>query len=903
MSDGLLPVRPRERRAVFVAFCVLFCVLAAHSLVETARDALFLQALPVERLPWVYLIVAVIGPLIAVVPVEAGGRRGLFAWMLASAATVTGLWWWIGQAGTVPRIVLYVWSGLSISVALVQVWHLVSQRFTVDAAKRVYGVIGAGAVLGAIAGAAAGGALAAELPVRDLLLGAASLYVMGGVCVYWLGEGQPVPFELRSLGIGRDLAAVLADPYAGRLIGLGGIATVAFTLVDYLFKDQVAAQVRPEDLGTWFAGFYTAVNLVALVIQLLLTGAAIRGLGVRRAIAVLPVLLVLAAGGLVGGVGLAAAVALKGAEGSLKHTLHKTAMEVLYVPVSEGLRARTRRVNDLLVIRLSQGAGSLFILGLLGLGGGGRAVAGGVVFLGGVWLAMGWSLRDHYLALFRGILQRGQTQVGAVPTLDLGALEALLQGLNSDDDREVLSSLDLLHQYGRTRLVPSLILFHPSPAVVVRAIDLFGRAGRDDHLPKTLRLAASPDPAVRAAVIRSHPDHSYALRGMQDPDPVVRCTALTALLADGGPQSRSVLPVVEAIVAGGRTEERIALAKALAHQAHGPLQVALLAKLAGAPGAGERAAAASSIAANPVPAHIPTAIRLLATREARPAARRALLASPDAALAALDRALGDRDLAADARIHVPAVIAELASPAAADVLTRWLLAAQSGVLRYRLLRALNRHGNLRPDVPLPTPPLLEVARRSVRDLYLLLDWSLMLEEGVARSPERDTVGGRLLRAMLVDKRKNVEESLFRVLDLLHADDDFEDLWRGALSDDPLRRASSLELLENALPGEFAEPIVAILDRSRDELPRRRRLAPGESFHRPFAHTYDAALGEMLSSASESVLATAAYHVAELGLVALLPALRRVDVARQEHAGPVVVESLRRLESLDVEASA
>ena len=903
MSDGLLPVRPRERRAVFVAFSVLFSVLGAHALVETARDALFLQALPVERLPWVYLIVAVIGPLVAAVPVEAGGRRGLVAWMLTSAATVCGLWWWVGQGATVPRIVLYVWSGLSISVALVQIWHLVSQRFTVDAAKRVYGVIGAGAVLGAIAGSAAGGALASVLPVRDLLLGAAVLYVVGGLCVYWLGQGKPGPFELRSLGLGRDLAAVLADPYAGRLIGLGAIATVAFTLVDYLFKDQVAARIPPEDLGTWFAGFYATVNLIALLIQVLLTGAAIRGLGVRRAIAVLPILLVLGAGGLVGGIGLGAAVLLKGAEGALKHTLHKTAMEVLYVPVSEGLRARTRRVNDLLVIRLAQGAGSLFILGLLGLGGGASAVALGVVLLGVVWLGMGWSLRDHYLALFRGILQRGQTEMGAVPTLDLGALEALLQGLNSDDDREVLSSLDLLHQYGRTRLVPSLVLFHPSPAVVVRAIDLFGRAGRDDHLPKTLRLAASPDPAVRAAVIRSHPDHSYALRGMQDPDPIVRCTALAALLTDGGPQARSVRPVVESIAEGGRVEERIALALALAHQAHGPLQVDLLRKIAAAPGAAERAAAAESIAANPVPTHIPTAIRLLATREARPAARRALIANPEAALAAMDQALGAQDDSGGARIHLPGVIAEMASPAAAEVLTRWLLAARTGVLRYRLLRALNRHWSLRPDLVLPTPPLTEVARRSVQELYMLLDWSLMLEQGVGEVPERDTVGGRLLREMLVDKRKNVEESLFRVLDLLHADDDFEDLWRGALSDDPLRRASSLELLENAVPGDFAEPIIAILDRSRVELPRRRRLAPGEAFHRPLAHTYEAALAEMLTSGSESLLSTSAYHIAELGLVSLLPALRRVDLDRLKHARRVVEDVLTRLGHTAEEASA
>ncbi|MEC7947090.1 MAG: hypothetical protein VX265_05945 [Myxococcota bacterium] len=903
MSDGLLPVRPRERRVVLVAFGVLFCVLGAHALVETARDALFLQALPVERLPWVYLLVALIGPLISAVPFEAGGRRGLVAWLWASAATILGFWWWVGSGGTVPRIALYVWAGLSISVALVQVWHHVSQRFTVDAAKRVYGVIGSGAVLGAIAGSAAGGAVATALPVQHLLIGAAVLYVAAGVCVFWLGEGTPVPLRLRSLGLGRDVAAVLADPYAGRLVGLGAIATVAFTLVDYLFKEQVAANVAPDDLGTWFALFYACVNLVALVVQILLTGATIRGLGVRRAIAVLPVLLLLGAGGIVGGVGILAALVVKGSEGALKHTLHKTAMEVLYVPVDAALRARTRRVNDLLVLRLAQGAGSLFILGLLGLGGGTAAVAVGVVLLSLVWLGLGWGLRDHYLALFRGILQRGPTGVGAVPTLDLGALEALLQALNSDSDAEVLSSLDLLHQYGRTRLVPSLILFHPSPQVVVRALDLFGRAGRADHLPKTLRLAASPDAEIRAAVIRAHPDHSFALRGVQDDDPVVRCTALAALLTDGGPQSRTVRPVVEAIASGGRTEERIALARALAHQAHGPLQVELLRALARAPRAVERAAAAESIAANPVPAHMPAAIQLLATREARRNARAAIVANPEVAIKALDRALGDLELAENVRIHVPAVLAELASPEAAEVLTRWLLGATDGVLRYRLLRALNRHSNLRPDVPLPRPPLAEAVRRSVRDLYLLLDWKLVLEAGIEEDPSRDTPGSALLLQMLRDRRVNVEERLFRVLDLLHEDDDFEDLWRGALSEDPLRRASSLELLENALPSDFASPIIALLDGRGEELPGLRRLAPGEAFHRPLAHTYDAVMREMFTSGSDSVQAIAAWHVGELGLSALLPALAAIDLKRHPTTREVIQNAIARLEGRSAQALA
>ncbi len=902
-TEGLLPVRPAERRAVFAGFGTLFLVLAAHALVETARDALFLSALPVERLPWVYLGVALLGPLLGSVPFEAGGRKGLFAWLFGSAVVLLGLWAWVGAGGAAARVALYLWSGVSVSVALLQAWHLLSQRFALDAAKRVFGVVGAGSVLGAVFGAAAGGAVSRVLPVEHLLLGAAGLYVLAAAASIGLGRGRSTPLRLRSLGVARDLRAVLDHPYARRLVGLAALAAVTSTLVDYLLKEQVVAHVAPGDLGPWFATFYTVTNAVALAVQVLVTGATIRALGVGRAVAVLPALLLLGASGLAAGVGLGAAVLLKGAEGSLKHTLHRTAIEVLFVPVPEELRARTRRVGDLLVLRLAQGAGSVLILGVLALGGGGRVVAGATVLLVIGWLALAVALRGPYLALFRDILRRGGAAVGVVPALDLQILEALIQALDSDDDDEVLAALDLLRQYDRVRVVPSLLLYHPSRPVVVRALDLFAEVGREDHLPKTLQLAASPDPEIRAAVIRSQPDHSFALRGMQDPAPIVRCTALAVLLTDGGPQARSVQPVVQRIVAQGTAEERMALARALAAQPHGPMQVELVARLTAAPTARERAAAAACIAANPVPAHLPAAIRLLGTREARRDARRAIVANGQAAIPALAAALDDPDLPEGVRIHVPAALADVPGPETARVLADRLNQGESGVVRYRILRALNRHNGVRPDVPIPREPLRESVRSAVRSLYVLLDWSIVLDEGVAADPTRRTPGYELLVTLLADKRANVLERLFRALDMLHRDEDFDDLWRGGLSDDPRRRASSIELLEDVLPAEFRDAIVGLVDQSRDELPRLRRLAPGEGFYTPGSDQYVEVLRAMLTAGSDSVQAIAAYHVGERQLVALLPALAAIDLSRHPTTAEVIVHAIEKLEQGPVSGEA
>src|SRR4051812_3125799 len=64
-----------ERRLVLAAFFSLFGILCAQSLIETARDALFLTHLPIGRLPWMYLAMAAL-TFIITRACPASGRMG-----------------------------------------------------------------------------------------------------------------------------------------------------------------------------------------------------------------------------------------------------------------------------------------------------------------------------------------------------------------------------------------------------------------------------------------------------------------------------------------------------------------------------------------------------------------------------------------------------------------------------------------------------------------------------------------------------------------------------------------------------------------------------------------------------------------------------------------------------------
>src|SRR6266496_1628263 len=137
MLRGLTSIRPEERRGAVAAFLTIFGILAAHTLLETARDALFLARLPASRLPWVYLIIAGVAVAISQVPWSRrrAGSLGLPALLLTFAAVTFLFWLTRSWRSPAALYALYVWTGLVGSLAVLQFW-LRSEEHTSELQSR-----------------------------------------------------------------------------------------------------------------------------------------------------------------------------------------------------------------------------------------------------------------------------------------------------------------------------------------------------------------------------------------------------------------------------------------------------------------------------------------------------------------------------------------------------------------------------------------------------------------------------------------------------------------------------------------------------------------------------------------------------------------------------------------------
>lgn len=875
----LSEVRPEQRRSTLAAFLTIFGTLAGHTLLETARDALFLARLPASHLAFVYLAIAGIAVGLAQLPWgrrRASGAYGLSLLLGTGAAITFGFFLLLRGEHPLELYALYVWTGLLGSLVVLQFWMVLGDLYTLGEAKRLYSLVWTGSLLGATVGAAAARLLAARAPASVLVLAAAIVLgatALGPALALGRASRRAAPRPRASASLGEGLAVLRRDAYVRGLAVLVLVSTITLTLADYVFKSTVARSVPPDELGAFFGGLYAVLNLLSLLAQLTLGGWLFQAIGLQRALWVLPSLLFVGAAGLAFGGGLAAALLLKGVDGSLRNSLHRTGTELLFVPVAPGVRARAKPLVDILGQRGGQALASILILSESFLARGDVVLAGAAAATALVWVAVVAELRGLYLDVFRAALREGTLRPALdLPPVDLASLETLIGALNSADDHEVLAAIDLLQVEGRARLVPALILYHPSQAVVLKALQLFAREGRTDFVPVADRLLQHPDPELRAAALRARtrvrPDRSLLEAACADPSPLVRATAAVGrVAADHG--SQQAHQTLEQLVRDGDDRIAIALGRAIAAQPSPAFEETLL-RLAERAGAGAVPQLAKAMGEAPSPRFLPVLLGMLAQREVRGAARAALLAHGADGLSFLEAALSDEALPLELRRHLPRTVALFEPQAAADVLQRRLLHERVGGLRYRILRGLNRLAAA-SEVTLDAAALEQATRATVAGAFRALHWRSVLEAGALAVPARATPGHGLLVQLLKDKEGQAIERLLRLLALQQRAEDFRDIHRGLRSQDARQRGSSRELLENLLRPPLRDPVLSIVS----ERPDAARLQGAGAIYAAESLDYQAALAAILDEGGESLRCIAAHHVGELGMVALRPRLEEL----------------------------
>lgn len=882
-----MAIRKGERRDAWAAFLTLFAIVSSHSILETARDALFLAKVPATQLPWVFLVIAALS--FVVVRLQAAltrtrtPERALSTLTAAAALGTLAFFWLYPRLGISCLYALYVWSGLLATMVLVHFWAVVAERFTITQGKRLYGFIGAGSVLGAIAGSGTASLLSRVMAPERLLLVAACGFGIASL-VPWLfvarSGSSSDPAEQVAPKFWDTVNHVVEDPYAYRVAACVLIATVCLTMADFIFKSSVATLVPRERLGAFLGTTYLIGNVLSLICQLGLVAWLLRRVSLGSALALLPVFMALGAFGVAVTGGLMAVLTLKTTDGALRYSLHRTASELLFLPFGEEPRRRVKVFVDVIGQRGGQVLASCAILTLTALGTSPRVLALVLVGLTGLWVASALALRTPYIELFRARLKAGRSShIDALPELDVAALEGLLAALESHNDNEVMAALDVLDRENKAQLIPALILYHPSEPVVLRALEILKGSGRKNCVRIIDRVIDHPSPAIRAATVAARsvlaPDaRAMLLRLERETTPEVRATIKVNLIAAGHVEGRERAAQLAELLERGSAPTRIALAEAIGHHAAVSFDDALI-TLAGAAELEVRLAAITAMGRIRSTKLLPVIIDALVHEETRRTAQRVLQEHGTEGFSVLRDHFENVTLAAGLRWHIPSAMALCSPERTMQRLLVWLPTEPDGSIRYQIVRTLDRLIKKYPELEVARAPLDHAIAETMLRAYRYLNVRLLLLQGAAEKTERKTAGHGLLCHLLRDKEANARGRLFRLLGVLYPREDFGQIYRG-LEAGRDKRATSLELIESILKVPLRGAVLGLVDDGDD----RQRLAHAGPYHQPIKLDYDALLAYLVEGEGDALREVTAFHIAELESVRNS---QRVPVVRLDEA--------------------
>jgi AAA family ATP:ADP antiporter len=401
-------VRSGEVTTALLLMMNLFLLLASYYLLKTIREPLILTGEGGGADVKSYSAAATAGLLIILVPLYSALVNRVSRLRLINGVTLffisnLVIFFVLSRAGVKVGIPFFIWVGIFNLVIIAQVWAFANDVYTVDQGKRLFAIVGFGASLGAITGSFFTGRLVESVGPYPFMVAAAVLLALSMVITNLIhrreprrdagsldaaqfppgdekpkGDADAEPGDARESKSG--FALVLGNRYLLLIAALMIILNLVNTTGEYILGETVSKIAEAEAarggedpekmIGAFFGNYFTWVNVISALIQILLVSRIIKYFGIRVALLVLPVV------ALAGYVTLAFLPLIhiiktaKIAENSLDYSLQNTTRNALYLPTSRAVKYKAKQANDTFFVRF------------------GDVLSAGLVFAGLHWFGM-----------------------------------------------------------------------------------------------------------------------------------------------------------------------------------------------------------------------------------------------------------------------------------------------------------------------------------------------------------------------------------------------------------------------------------------------------------------------------------------------------------------------------------
>ena len=774
---------------------------------------------------------------------------------------------------------LYVWVGIVGALAPAQVWTLANFLWTTREAKRLFGMLGSGGILGGIFAGFVSARMTSSFGAESLLLlmgiplAAASWIVVAA----WAHRpvelsGQSVVVDGGPQNLIDSLRLIAESPHLRVIATLVFLSSVVATIAAWQMKAIAQATFVSKDaLAVFFGQFDGYVCVIALGAQLFLTGKVLQKFGIGIALAALPVLLFAGSVTIVVWGSLWAVCLAKGSDRVFRYSIDTAAQQLLYLPVASRVKLQVKSFIDTVIWRFGGGfAGLVLLVFATRLGLSPSEVGWLSLLFISLWLASAFGARRQYIAALGENIRQIELDErdGLVSVLDSTTTNILMTKLRSTDAVDVLHALSLYEMGQHQQVLGAVrgLLDHPVPSVRSRAIAVLREASDTSAHETILKLLHDEDLGVRTEAlsylsVHDHIDPIANIAELGRFEDFSICSATIAFLArPGEAQNVDAARVMLGVMAGESGEAGVPSRRAAA-QLIGALPDYFeghLASLLGDSDAEVVRHALRSFGNLRKQSLIPVVIELLEHPQLSEDALEALASFENSILDSLRGYLDDSSLKIELRRRIPEVLLRIGTPQASRALADNILQADC-VLRFRILSALNKLQELHKHPSLDRGLIETVMLAEIMGHYRSYQ-ILGLLKGHADALLRQAMGREV-------------ERIFRLMKLLFPSIDLQNAYRGIQSRDHGAHANALEFLENTLSPTVRTLLLPLID---GEVSVAERIRRGDQFLHTSLVSYEEAVAALVHSEDPWLKSCGAYAIGKLGLKSFDSELERLE---------------------------
>ena len=288
----------------------------------------------------------------------------------------------IANPGSVTVWSFYLFGDLFSTLMVATFFAFLNDSVTPEAAKRLYGPVGLGGVVGGVFGTTFVRGLIDAVSLPGWLWICVVLGLLILVVAYASGRlvdrdpslappatpPPPVPRDAARAQPGNPALEgaqlVLRSPYLLSIVGIVGLYEIASTIMDFQFTSTIAHYLDGPAIGRQFSTVFAITNVVSMCVQLFLTSWIMTRFGIMAALLVLPLATLAGSGAFMAVPVLWVGSLLNTVDNGFSYSINQSAKEALYVPTTQDEKYKAKAFIDMFVQRFAKAIAVAVSLGI-----------------------------------------------------------------------------------------------------------------------------------------------------------------------------------------------------------------------------------------------------------------------------------------------------------------------------------------------------------------------------------------------------------------------------------------------------------------------------------------------------------------------------------------------------------